>query len=308
MALLRMLVFKPQGLIDVPKTALPNSRAGTDQVVQSPEQKQGENHDVQAVITQKEITHEKKPLADELASTNSGEQALNINAALGSKKLPVAEAIDSLAGEKDPEQYDSEPVSASKVGISNPSQNKLEEIKKELAQFNAASVKSKQTAVQVPPAHLVSSSSPAISNTSPSPAVVDNEKKNETQETKATAARKEDNKGSRKKISLEQFSPEDWIEVYHDINFRGIVQSTAANCIVIGCEGNFLQFVIDEHKTSLYDQSHALRMADLLGDYFGHPVKVDIQLSTIPEIMETPAQHGERVRLEKHRARFKGFA
>lgn len=96
------------------------------------------------------------------------------------------------------------------------------------------------------------------------------------------------------KIALANFTPADWIAVYQQVDFKGIVQSTAANCVVLGRVKQQLRFVLDEHKASLYDPSHAQRMADMLSDYFGQAVGVDIRLAPLPEGAETPGQYEVR--------------
>ncbi|MFL0801662.1 MAG: DNA polymerase III subunit gamma/tau [Agarilytica sp.] len=102
------------------------------------------------------------------------------------------------------------------------------------------------------------------------------------------------------KIVLSDFTPADWIAVYHQVGIKGIVQSTAANSVMVGREENHIQLILDQDKTSLFDPSHGQRIGDVLSDYFGHPVRVEIALSGIPSGMETPAQYDERIRQQKH--------
>lgn len=102
-----------------------------------------------------------------------------------------------------------------------------------------------------------------------------------------------------KPVSLEEFSPAHWISVYHQLGIKGILQSTAANSVLLGREGNQLHFALDESKGSLFDSTHIQRLADILSDYFGQPVKVHINLQPMNGEAETPAVYDERIRQER---------
>ncbi len=100
-------------------------------------------------------------------------------------------------------------------------------------------------------------------------------------------------------VGLDEFSPAHWIPVYQQLRIKGILQSTAANSILLGREGNLLHFALDEAKGSLFDSTHAQRLADMLSDYFGQPVKVHINLQPLDGEMETPAIYDERIKQER---------
>lgn len=99
------------------------------------------------------------------------------------------------------------------------------------------------------------------------------------------------------KIPLAQAAPENWPQIYLGLGISGILQNTAANCQMTGRQGNEFSFVLDEAKSTLYDEGHQQRLADLLTDYFVERVKVKIQPGAVDA--ETPAaiairQHAER--------------
>lgn len=100
-------------------------------------------------------------------------------------------------------------------------------------------------------------------------------------------------------IRLEEFTPDLWVSVYNQLNVKGILQSTAANTVLIGGEGNHLDFALDEQKSSLFDPSHSDRLSALLSDYFSVPIKAVIHLQTLAADMETPAACA--IRLDKER-------
>ncbi len=100
-----------------------------------------------------------------------------------------------------------------------------------------------------------------------------------------------------RKVPYEQAGPQDWTEIYLGLGVTGILQSTVANCQLISRQGNAFQFVLDENNSTLFDVSHEKRLADLLTDYFTETIHVSIQLGKITA--ETPALMVIRLREER---------
>ncbi|HNG60737.1 MAG TPA: DNA polymerase III subunit gamma/tau C-terminal domain-containing protein, partial [Cellvibrionaceae bacterium] len=100
-------------------------------------------------------------------------------------------------------------------------------------------------------------------------------------------------------IRLEDFTPAHWVSVYQALNLRGVIQSTASNAVLTGREGNQLYFLLDEARASLYEDSHRQRLADALSDYFGQPIKAHINIGALAPEHLTPAQAGINERAEK---------
>lgn len=84
-----------------------------------------------------------------------------------------------------------------------------------------------------------------------------------------------------RKVPYGQASPADWTEIYLGLGVTGILQSTVANCQMINRQGNDFYFVLDKANSTLYDTSHEKRLADLLSDYFVEPVRAHIQMGEI---------------------------
>lgn len=101
-------------------------------------------------------------------------------------------------------------------------------------------------------------------------------------------------------ITLDTFKPEHWPSVYTALNIRGVLQSTAANTLFAGREGTHLHFVLDAERGSLYEDSHAQRLADRLSDYFGQPLRVHIALQALDAASPTPANLAIQDKAEKH--------
>lgn len=100
-----------------------------------------------------------------------------------------------------------------------------------------------------------------------------------------------------RKVPYEQAGPANWTEIYLGLGVTGILQSTVANCQMVNRQGNEFFFVLDETNSTLYDQSHEKRLADLMGDYFVEQVRVHIQLGQVTT--ETPSMMAIRLREER---------
>lgn len=100
-----------------------------------------------------------------------------------------------------------------------------------------------------------------------------------------------------RKVPYEHAGPQDWTDIYLGLGVTGILQSTVSNCQLTGRQGNHFQFVLDENNSTLFDTSHEKRLADLLTDYFAEPVRVSITLGRVTA--ETPAKVAIRLREER---------
>ncbi len=107
---------------------------------------------------------------------------------------------------------------------------------------------------------------------------------------------------SAKKIAFDQFTPNLWINVFRQLNVRGIVQSTVANCVCVGKEDGKLYFILDSEKASLFDASHQQRMMDIISDYFELPVRIEINVGAVEGEMESPAIFIEREKAEARKS------
>lgn len=99
------------------------------------------------------------------------------------------------------------------------------------------------------------------------------------------------------RIPLERVTPEDWPQIYLALGVGGVLQATVANCLLVGRQGNLLQFVLDASNSTLYDPSHQQRLADLLTGYFIEPIEAHITLGEITT--ETPSMIAIRSRRER---------
>ncbi|WP_043318942.1 DNA polymerase III subunit gamma/tau [Microbulbifer sp. HZ11] len=87
---------------------------------------------------------------------------------------------------------------------------------------------------------------------------------------------------------LEALTPGSWPAMYPQMGVTGILHSIASNLELLGRQDNILSFTLDQTRSSLYDDGHQRRLADVLGDFFGQPVTVQIQVGEV--YGGTPAQ------------------
>ena len=80
---------------------------------------------------------------------------------------------------------------------------------------------------------------------------------------------------------LDALSPGSWPAMYPQVGVTGILHSIASHLELLGRQDNILSFTLDQSFSSLYDEGHQRRLADVLGDFFGQPVTVQIQVGEV---------------------------
>lgn len=329
MTLLRMLAFKPQGVIDVPTSSLPGSASvGTQGDPASEKKSQAESGRETGAAGLSPYEQKPREQAPREQAPQQGIRQQNqpqaSNGASNSKPNNGPKIdIDNLLAEKAHERID-EKHQGEKLHSEKPHSEKHRETPSEMTQQAPAisdtpSEKPSGWTDQSPDERTNDESQAQVSA-----GPKDLDKKTEGHRvadlkeqvkaivgkeglTSKKAALQENTQAKPaekkydliKKIELANVTPESWIPIYLQLDIRGILQSTVSNCVLLGVEGNQLQFLLDEEKASLYDSSHSQRLADALSDYFEQAVKVDVQLNNIPDALETPARYDERIKAEK---------
>ncbi|WP_018015636.1 DNA polymerase III subunit gamma/tau [Teredinibacter turnerae] len=299
MSLLRMLAFRPQGLVDVPANVLPAGEApaslgATDAPAQenAPAKKSEPDLPVPASVAGEPIAAQ----ADAPAPQQAPEKN---NVAPESLREPIA--APGPASEDYPpwEEAPGTPVDVESLHLAVASDaTPLAETTRPAKSVPGKSVPGKSAAASIA-AQLreqVKEITGAEGFSAPKRPPADSPAQSISQPQQKQA----NSQHLGTKVELQQLTPDNWVKVFRTANIRGIMQSTAANVVLLGREENHLLFALDESRASLYDSSHAQRLADLLSDYFGMPVKVDIQLQSLPPELQTPAQIGEREKRERY--------
>ncbi|PUA26584.1 MAG: DNA polymerase III subunit gamma/tau [Cellvibrio sp. 79] len=292
MVLLRMLAFKPQGVIDMPTQALPQSSTPIKPAAANPVAATVPPQ-VSAVPTPPvQAQQPVQPVAQPAAVVQSpAAPAINqasapvapVNAPVVTPQQVAPQAVAQLAMPEPPPFYGP---------YDNVPDDEYAEYAQAPAYYEAPAPASgvdepkKSEAAQPPAAAILDSvfNSSAVPAAVPVPVV----KPVVPEPVRAKPLRK---------VPYEQAGPQDWTEIYLGLGVTGILQSTVANCQLIGRQGNAFQFVLDEKNSTLFDVSHEKRLADLLTDYFTEAIRVSIQLGTVTA--ETPALMAIRLREER---------
>ncbi len=241
MVLLRMLAFKPQGVMEVPTQALPQSAAPVKPAAIA----SGATPVVAPVVT---------AVPASAANNPSPAVAIPVTAPV------VAPAAASVPAQPEPPAFEGSYGNMPDEDYVPAAEDEYEPApayyEAPTAVVPEVNEPKKPEAVQ-PPVAIPAVVNPVIEAAkAPAPKVV-------------------------RKVPYEQANPADWTEIYVGLGVTGILQSTVANCQMINRQGNDFYFVLDKANSTLYDTSHEKRLADLLSDYFVEPVRAHIQLGEI---------------------------
>ncbi|TNE76269.1 MAG: DNA polymerase III subunit gamma/tau [Gammaproteobacteria bacterium] len=100
--------------------------------------------------------------------------------------------------------------------------------------------------------------------------------------------------------SLDEVRPEHWLDIYQHLQIGGLLQNTAANLALVELSGQQLHFVLDINNSTLYEEGHQQRLAEVLQQYFNQPVTVVIEVGAV--LTETPQVYLERLRQQRQQA------
>jgi DNA polymerase-3 subunit gamma/tau len=289
MVLLRMLAFKPQGVMDVPTQALPQSSSQSRSTLASasapasqapipaPQTVAPSVAEVQAVAPTAPAHHvQSAPIVEPAVQAPIAlESLVNVPAAppVAQAAAPQAQTSSAFDGHYDNapeisgEDYDEYAAAPAYLdaGDYSPAADEVPEPKKSEAP---------EVQANVPPQVNAETSSAAIIDDAP---IVNHVVR---------------------KISYEQATPQDWPEIYLGLGVTGILQSTIANCQLVARSGNEFHFIVDDNNSTLYDHGHQQRLSDLLSNYFIERVHAKIQVGKITA--ETPALLAKRHQQERY--------
>jgi len=278
MVLLRMLAFKPQGVMDVPTQSLPQSRQASAVAAVNPT----------PIIAQQVTPAETKPVPavppQVVSEAPSDVEPVIVQAPVTQPLSPQSfdgpyDNAPDISGD-DYDEYAAAPAYLD-AGDYSPVPDEVPAPKKPEAPETQATAISNVLLTETKVADT-STTEPTSERVTPSiiediPAVI------------PSAVRK---------VPYEQASPQDWPDIYLGLGVTGILQSTIANCQLVARVGNEFQFIVDENNSTLYDQSHQQRLADLLSNYFIERVQVKIQTGKLTA--ETPALIARRHQQERY--------
>jgi len=289
MTLLRMLAFKPQGVVDVPAERLPAS------ATEAPDRVGGEVKKTRAeavsqpatAVASAMVKTPDEPPVQEQEKTAPVSQASPLATSNNTQVIENPQNLPQIgtAVRSDAADRASVPVEGGEVLAQKPPENRISDIKQAL-KAQIKEITGTEGIVARERLSVVVDSAPTTGADS------------DIRPTQAADAPQGLSVAT--KIGLEAFVPKSWTNVYRQLNIRGILQSTASNLVLLGRDADQCYFALDESKASLFDSSHCQRLADLLGDYFGQRISVDINIQPLPEGSETPALQAEREKQERY--------
>jgi DNA polymerase-3 subunit gamma/tau len=89
-----------------------------------------------------------------------------------------------------------------------------------------------------------------------------------------------------------EFTPLNWVEILEALSLSGVAASLAANCQLHSADDQQCTLKLSENHASLWNKTYEFRIAEALGQLYGHEIKVSIEVGA-PSV-ETPAQLTER--------------
>ena len=284
MVLLRMLAFRPQGLVEIPTQRLPETG------LQAPSEESEHGHSSETLgASDEEGPSGKKPLAEQSKlETPTPSSDLELEP----KPHPVgAPESYSVSGEMElanaavntqlPESGESAHLSILQGSIApSPVVNADNEIEHD-QQRKIESAATESRIVEFSQERQVSALKPD-----------ERAEPHEQSTTNVVEGR----------FLLEEFSPQNWISVFSQLAISGILKLTASNLVCVGRQENHLFFAQDVGAGGLLNSEHASHLGDALSDYFSCPVKAHIEVAELDASVETPAQHKERINKERKEA------
>lgn len=305
MVLLRMLAFKPQALIDVPKNAFAPAQPlaaeiGDDQIPvdQSPadqipaDQSPAVSHvDAHSLNTENDASGtpdqgEQAAVPEVPASEKKSET--EPSGAVDSPKLDDVES-DNAHVEHVPDRHSTASEQAQNVQSKpNSADNTQAQTKPSKADLMAdiAEIEGK------PSAPLRSSSESTVRQAVQPQAA----QPQQPSEQPSSGEAVDQIRQNVEKLSLDAFTPAHWTKLFFRLPISGVVKMTASNLVCVGRQQNQFYFAQDEQSGGLLNTEHAQFLSDALSDYFDAPCRADISVSALDGQTETPAQYRERRR------------
>lgn len=280
MVLLRMLAFKPQGVMDVPTQTLPQSLVK----VVAP-QAASITSEPSKTITTNQFDDLRVEQSAHTPIVSLPEPAAKKTGELLPFDAPYDNAPDNLGEDysNDSDEYAAAPVHFDfrpQFAIGERDESAVPDEVVASKKFEAAAPILAEAALQVLDATHTEKNSDFLND----------RKLTALSQLSAT-------KALIKKIPYEQAVPQDWPTIYTGLGVSGILQSTIANCQWVERRGNEFHFIVDENNSTLYDASHQKRLEDLLSNYFNETIYVKIQLGKVT--VETPAMIALRHKQER---------
>jgi len=90
----------------------------------------------------------------------------------------------------------------------------------------------------------------------------------------------------------------DWLAVFSSIPFNGLLRSVAAECVLISCENRRWFLSLDKQKAQLYNDRHGQQISETLSAYFATQIVINIEELQAGEqqTLQTPALYLQQLK------------
>ena len=277
MLLLRLLAFKPEGVMAPPVHALPVSPDnGGDAAAEkkpvtadpggepSPPESERVNEATAKPAEPEPAESLARPQASPTAEAPAAPQALTASPAADAAPLPddYANWADYAGQASDVEtepQRQPTPVEEPPSPVASPAKAALDVLQADGRDAAPTEVVSAPVATGTPP---------------PAPAVA-----------------------AAEAVALGSLDARCWRERFDAFPLPGMLGSIAAHCQILECSDSRLRFTIGESNATLLNDRQVERLQEQLSEYFGQPLKVSVEIGEPQE--ETPAQYRARLLSEQ---------
>lgn len=254
MLLLRMLAFKPQGVIDAPRQILPRPVAAVAEA---------------ATSVKKPQTLDSAQDAPTSIVAKSSASAPDLHAGLGPQEQ-VSDQQDGLT--QDPIIAPSSPSPSIPSAVFETAAQQSEIVADDAATTAALS---QAEAIAAEPSNTLDEKS-AQSNSNAA--------------LKGAIASKPEL--TTEKITFAELNETVWREQFDVFPLPGMLGSLAGLCQIAALSANHVSFTVNAENTAFLSDRNVERMGELLSEYFGQPLNVTVDIGDTPH--ETPAAYKQR--------------
>ena len=93
-------------------------------------------------------------------------------------------------------------------------------------------------------------------------------------------------------------SHDDWLSLYSQVEFAGIIKNVMANTEFVKKEGNKYHFILNEEMSSIFNERMLEKMSAALGSFLNEVIEIELSVGAVNK--ETPAKLMERVKSDAY--------
>ncbi len=95
--------------------------------------------------------------------------------------------------------------------------------------------------------------------------------------------------------ALEALDNNDWLAIFPRLDLVGVARSVVSFCVLVSVNGGKFNFVLDQRNSALFNPGHSEKLADSLGRLFGRSLPVVVEPGEVGALESPAAQSARRV-------------